>query len=221
MKPLTPDQIQSVLSHLDSNKSLAQISEITGVSTGKISEIRSQLRSEAQKSVGGRPKLLSAADERQAIRMLTTGKADNAVQVTQALRDVTNTVVSAETVRRALRTAGMKAVTKKKRPLLKPRHIRERMDFAISHKDWTMADWKQVIWSDETKINRLGSDGKKWVWKMKGERLSSRLVEGTVKFGGGSLMLWGCMGWDGIGEAVWIQGKMDAALYTNILEDDL
>ena len=36
------------------------------------------------------------------------------------------------------------------------------MDFAEEHKDWTVEDWKRVIWSDETKINCLGSDGKKW-----------------------------------------------------------
>ena len=30
------------------------------------------------------------------------------------------------------------------------------MDFAIAHKDWTLEDWKKVIWSDETKINCLG-----------------------------------------------------------------
>ena len=63
------------------------------------------------------------------------------------------------------------------------------MDFAESHKDWTVEDWKRVIWSDETKINCLGSDGKKWVWKMPGEGLSDGLVQGTVKFGGGSLMI--------------------------------
>ena len=35
------------------------------------------------------------------------------------------------------------------------------MDFAEAHKDWTVEDWKRVMWSDETKINYLGSDGKK------------------------------------------------------------
>ena len=54
-----------------------------------------------------------------------------------------------------------------------------------------MDDWERVIWSDETKINYLGSDGHKWAWKKAGEeRLSNRLVEGTVKFGGGSVMMW-------------------------------
>ena len=33
------------------------------------------------------------------------------------------------------------------------------------------------------------------------ERLSDRLVEGTVKFEGGSVMVWGCMLWDEPGYA--------------------
>ena len=47
----------------------------------------------------------------------------------------------------------------------------------------------RVWWSDETKINRLGSDGRHWVWKEVGEGLSDRVVEGTVKFGGGNVMI--------------------------------
>ena len=39
------------------------------------------------------------------------------------------------------------------------------------------------------------TDGRKWVWKKSGEGLSERLVEGTVKFGGGYIMqLWAALG---------------------------
>ena len=39
-----------------------------------------------------------------------------------------------------------------------------------------------MIWSDETKINRIGSDGQEYVWKKAGERLGDRKIRGTVKF---------------------------------------
>ena len=78
-----------------------------------------------------------------------------------------------------------------------------------------------MVWSDETKINCLGSDGCKWVWKRLGEGLSDRLVEGTVKFGEGSVMIWGCMTWKGVGYAAKIDGGMDSDLYLQILKDDL
>ena len=84
----------------------------------------------------------------------------------------------------------MKTVVKSKWPLLSAKYCKAHLDFAYAHKDWTLEDWKKVVWSDETKINHLGSDGHKWVWKKAGEGLSDRLVEGIVKFGGGSLMMW-------------------------------
>ena len=87
----------------------------------------------------------------------------------------------------------MKAVVKRKPPLLSAKHRKACLNYAHAHKDWTVKDWKRVVWSDETKINCLGSDGCKWVWKRPGEALSDRLIEGTVKFGGGSVMIWGCI----------------------------
>ena len=34
-------------------------------------------------------------------------------------------------------------------------------------------------------------------------------------------MMWGCMGWDGVGYSCKIDGKMDADLYVRILEEEL
>lgn len=84
-----------------------------------------------------------------------------------------------------------------------------------------MEDWKRVIWSDETKINRIGSDGKQYVWKKKGQGLTEREVQGTVKFGGGNIMVWGCMGWEGVGHLAEVEGRMDANQYVDILENHL
>ncbi|CCM06997.1 uncharacterized protein FIBRA_09315 [Fibroporia radiculosa] len=95
------------------------------------------------------------------------------------------------------------------------------MDFALAYQHWTLEDWKGMVWSDETKINHLGSDRRKWGWKKPGEGLSDRLVEGTLKFGEGNLMMWSCMGWDGVGNVCKIEGKMDADLYVSILDDEL
>ena len=137
------------------------------------------------------------------------------------LEDITDKILNPQTVRRGLKQVGMKSVVKTNKPFLSKRHRKERMDFAIAHKDWTVEDWKRVIWSDESKINRFGSDGRKWAWKKPGESLSDRLVEGKLKFGGGSLMMWGCFCWHGVGYACKIDGKMDKELYCKNLEDDL
>ena len=221
MRPLTPAKRLRVVHLLQSGHSGCSISSQTGVSTGTISKINSELNPELPLSRGGRPPVLSGANIAYAKCIIRMGRVDNAVQVARELQNVTGGSVSPQTVRRSLRKAGLRPVVKKKHPARKPQHKRERLAWAESHKEYTLEDWKRVIWSDETKINRLGSDGRKWVWKQVGEGLSDRLVEGTTKFGGGNVMMWGCMCWEGIGYATRIEGRMDAELYEAILEDEL
>jgi len=155
------------------------------------------------------------------MHLMERGKIENATQGTQVLKNILNQPLASKTVRRHLKKAGMKAVVKKKKPLLSARHRKARREFAEAHLEWTVEDWKHVVWSDETKINRLGSDGRRWVYKKAGEPLNDRLVEGTLKFGGGSVMVWGCMLWEGPGYAVKIDGRMDGELYRQILDEDL
>lgn len=220
MKSIPEETHNNILSLLDNGLSSRKIAAQLGVSRSTIDRIRTKSRADIPKSHGGRPAKLKATDKRRLLRTITSGKADNAVQLTRELRDVSNIEVSAQTVRRALKEAGLKAATKKKKPRLLPRHIRQRLDFATKYQHWTVEDWKRVIWSDETKINRLGSDGREWVWKKPGSTLTEQHVKGTVKFGGGSLMIWGCMTAQGVGYACRIDGNMNAELYTRILEDE-
>ena len=85
---------------------------------------------------------------------------------------------------------------------------------AKKYKKWTVEDWKRVIWNDEMKVNRLGSDGCKWVWKKQGKR---GLMEGTVKFCGVSLMIWGSFTAKGIEYLTRIDGGLNAELYVSFL----
>jgi hypothetical protein len=129
--------------------------------------------------------------------------------------------ISDRTVRRVLKDAGLGAVEKQKKPKLWAKNIKARLDFARRHKDWTVEDWKRIIWSDETKINRFGSDGRSWCWIGDGEDLQERHIKQVVKYGGGSVMIWGCMTSEGPGFMCKIEGTMDRHLYKSILEGDL
>lgn len=222
MPPALSEATRNTIIQLCNQKlPISMIHTKTGVSKSQISKIRSANCPGVHKSKGGRPSLLSPIDIRHATRLVETGQADTATQVHDTLKNTFLRRVSVQTIRRALKRAGMLAVTKKKWPQLTKRHREKRYTFALAHKYWTVEDWKRVVWSDETKINRVGSDGRTWVWKKRGEGLSDRLVEGTLKHGGGSLMFWGCFGWDGTGHSCKIIGKMDADLYVEIIEDEL
>ena len=206
MHPLSLTSQNENLSMLDAGHSAGNIASNTGHGISTISRLHSKHCFHLSESAGGHPSKLLSANIHHAIHLISSGKAGTAVDVAKTLSNITNQPLSTQTVHHNLKIAGMRAVVKKK-PLLKQRHRKERMDLALAHQYWTVEDWKKVVWSDEAKIKRLGSDGRKWVWKKAGEGLSDRLVEGTLKFGGGSLMVWGCMLWDGVGYACKIDGR--------------
>jgi hypothetical protein len=152
------------------------------ISQSTVSRILRTIHSNQNLSSGGHPSKLSSTSQRAIITQISTGKASNAVQATNYINTIISTPVSSETVRRVLRKHSFKAVVKKKKPLLSLRHRKKRLAFALKYKEWTVEDWKRVIWSDETKINRIASDGRQWMWKKSGDGLNERQVQGTVKF---------------------------------------
>ena len=50
--------------------------------------------------------------------------------------------------------------------------------------------WNSVIFSDESKYNIFGSDGHENVWRKVNTELDPRNMTATVKYSGGSLMVW-------------------------------
>ena len=182
-------QVNHVITLLNSGATGAKIASTTGLSPATISRICKKHCPDLEKSSGGRPAKLTTANIDYTKRAMRMGKIENATQAARILKTITNQSITPQTIRRQLKSTGWKAVVKKKRPYLSKRHKHARMEFAERHLGWTLDDWKHVIWSDETKINRFSSDGKRYVWKEAGEGLSDRLVEGTVMFGGGNVMV--------------------------------
>jgi len=46
------------------------------------------------------------------------------------------------------------------------------------------------------------------VWRKLGEEYQERHLQQTVKHGGGSIMIWGCFAWSGVGNLVKIDGTI-------------
>ena len=220
MKPTSSAQHSTVISLLQEGYSLRQIQSRTGLGRSTVGRIKKEVDSNKENNKGGHPSKLSPRDKQTIICQLTTGKLDNAVQASKFINTIIPNPVCPQTVRNALKENGLQTVIKKKRPLLKKAHRLNRLKFARYHENWTVEDWKRVLWSDETKINRIGSDGRVYTWKPRGEPLTDRTTTPTVKHGGGNnLMVWGCMGWNGVGKLTEVQGNMDAQQYCEILED--
>jgi hypothetical protein len=76
-----------------------------------------------------------------------------------------------QAIHNVLKTVCLKVMVKKEWPLLSIKLRQRRQNFALKYKNWTVEDWTRVIWSDMTKINKIGSNGWIDVWKKRGEPL--------------------------------------------------
>ena len=148
-------------------------------------------------------------------------ESDTTLEVSRYLYKCHKKYISPSTIKIIVRKAGMMSAKKVKKPFLSSKHRKERYEFPKKYKNWTIGDWKHVVWSDETKINRFSSDGTKWCWKSKKEMIKSRNVDATLKFRGGSIMIWRCMTQYGPGLITRIDGSLNGELYCDILSDEL
>jgi DDE superfamily endonuclease/Transposase len=142
------------------------------------------------------------------------------VEIQSHLRTKENLCVSVNTIHRTLQQNSLLARVKKKKPLLTKQHHQSHLAFAKKYKDWMIEDWRHVVWSDESKFQLFGSDGRQWYWKKPNEPLSTRHIRPTVKHGSGNIMVWGCFTSGGIGYLCRIDGSLDGELYRKILNDE-
>ncbi|KAF4216556.1 hypothetical protein CNMCM8980_001993 [Aspergillus fumigatiaffinis] len=61
--------------------------------------------------------------------------------------------ISYSSVLRILKRHGYKAVKQTTKPGLTDEMKQKRLQFCLAHKDWTLEDWKNVIWTDETSVS--------------------------------------------------------------------
>lgn len=165
----------------------------------------------------GRPPTIGCHLERRIVRTIRSGDAETASDVINILQ----INASSQTVRRILKKNNLRSYMKKRKPKLTKEQKKTRFDWAVKHLSWTKSDWEKVIFSDEMKVCRIQTSIKRRIWRNKNAGLDDRAIEPTLKFGGGSIMCWGCICSQGIGLLCKIDGGLDANLYREILDDEM
>ena len=172
---------------------------------------------EAAPKTGRLPKT-SQREDRILVRESLNDRFKSAASIARDFSDRTRKKISRKTVSRRLKAAGLHDRVPVSKPLISKKNKNKRLKFALEHVNWTDEEWSKVHFSDESKFNMFGSDGKKHVRRRTGERLSPQCVKKTVKFGGGSVMMWGMISSDGVGSLVRLFGNINAEIYKQLLQ---
>lgn len=165
----------------------------------------------------GRPRKTTKRVDKMIKRKSVADVKKTAMDISRELREENLADVSRSTISRRLKEVGLVGRVGVKKPLISVRNRKARLNFARKYEHWTVAEWQKVLFSDESKFQLFGSDGRKYVRRPTGTRYNSRYQIPTIKHGGGNVMVWGSFSYDGVGPLVEIKGTMDAIMYRDIL----
>lgn len=129
--------------------------------------------------------------------------------------------ISAQTVRRLLQDNSLNGRIARRKPNVSKKNFKRRLAFAKQHLHKASNFWNLVVWSDESKFNVFGNDGKPYVRRRPLKELNPRYTKKMVTHGGSSVVVWGCFTSSGVGPIIQIEGKMTGTIYKNILELNL
>ncbi len=92
-----------------------------------------------------------------------------------------------------------------------------RLTWAKEKKNWTVAQWSKVLFSDESKFCiSFGNQGPR-VWRKGGEAHSPSCLKSSVKFTQ-SVMIWDAMSSAGVGPLCFLKTNVTAPVYQSFLE---
>lgn len=181
----------------------------------------------ARKKGSGRKRSTTEREDRLIKRIALENRKQSLGDIAKNFESQTTRKTSRWTVSRRLGEEGIKVHRCLKKPLLSVKNRRKRHEFCKKFWDAKKKAMKigidyfrNVIYSDESRFCMV-SDRPQKCLRRSGEEMRPDCLQTTAKFGGGGIMVWGCISGRGVGPIVWVKGAMDAGVYQTLLESFL
>ena len=169
----------------------------------------------------GRRRKTSTHTDRILQRRVKTNRRESAASVKSEPENELKIIISESTVRRRLHEVGLYGRVARKKSYVNWVNRRKRLEYAKNYREKPLGFWNKVLWSDESKFNFFGSNGKVTGWRSVKEEFEPECTIPTVKHGGGNVKCWGCFSSSDVGSLIFIDGNMTGESYREILENNL
>lgn len=218
----TLEEQEKMFSLFRKNFSCREIAREMGIHPSTVSRyIKKRFSGEIERRGLNKPKIYPRLG-RSILSLIRNNKRVSLRQLSALCAKHHQIAVSYTTIRKFLRVNSM---TKKKvvySSMINSRTAAIRLAWCRKYENWTLEQWRRVIFSDETYLRRHSKDGRVQVWVDTRKPLDKQghQIE-TSRASNYSLMVWGSMCGYGRGNLVWHSSSITADSYLQILKEDL
>jgi len=169
----------------------------------------------------GRPRSLTLNVTKALCNISNKNPRKKATQLKKEIETKYKVSVSARTIGRNLNENGLIGRVARKKPLLSSANMVSRLNLSKKFLGFSDMHWKSIIFSDESAFEVFNSNNRQYVYRKNGTAFENKNLTPTVKFGGGKIMVWGCINFFGTGNLVIIDGTLNSVKYINLLANNL
>ncbi len=221
--PIPPMLRRKIVEQYQKGVSQRKIAKSLKLSSSTVHNIIQRFRESGTISVckgQGRKTILDACDLRALRRHCITYRNATVMEITTWAQEYFQKTLSVNTIHRAIRRCWLKLYRSKKNPYLNMIQKRRHFLWAKAHLKWTVAKWKTVLWSDESKFEVLFGKLGCHVIRTKEDKDNPSCYQRSVQKPA-SLMVWGCMSACGMGSLHIWKGTINAEKYIQVLEQHM
>ncbi len=113
----------------------------------------------SEQQLCGRKCLVEVRGQMRMGRLVREDRKATVTQITTRYNQGMQNIISERTTHRTLKQMGYSSRRSHRVPLLSAKNRKRSLQFAHAHQNWTIEDWKNVVWSDESRFLLRYSDG--------------------------------------------------------------
>lgn len=218
MPRLTDQQRGIAVGMLRARMKQREIARQLGCSQATISKLRRRFEetgSVRDRPRSGRPRVTTPNQDRWIVLQHLRDRFRPASATARVTPGLHYPRISADTVRRRLRSRHLRARRPVRGPVLGNVQRRNRLRWCRQHLRWTRQQWNGVVFSDESRFCVSMADGRQRIWRRQGERYARCCVQQFNRWGGPSVMVWTGITAHHRTPLVVIDGNLTAQRYVN------